>query len=254
MHWSSDGIVLAVRRHGETAAIAELLTRNRGRCLGLVRGGRSRAMRPVLQPGNQVHAVWRARLEEHLGQFTMEPKRLKAAGFMDYPFRLAGLSTVTGLARVLPEREPHERLYDALLIVIDALEHDDVWPALLARWEVGLLEELGFGLDLARCAVTGGRDDLVYVSPKSGRAVSDAAGKPYHHKLLILPRFLQASQAGPAEPADLLNAFSLTGYFLYHHVFEPRGIDMPDQRAWIIRQIAKKAQSTTPGSAISALE
>ncbi|MGL6182671.1 MAG: DNA repair protein RecO, partial [Aestuariivirga sp.] len=129
MEWRDEGVILAVRRHGETSAIAEILTAEHGRCLGLVRGGRSRLQRPVLQPGNLVQVTWRARLEERLGTYALDALALKAGAIMDEPFRLAGLSAVVGLAQLLPEREPHRRMYDALQVVLDQIEQDDVWPA-----------------------------------------------------------------------------------------------------------------------------
>ena len=189
MEWRDEGVILSVRRHGETSAIAELLTPEHGRCLGLVRGGRSRFQRPVLQPGNLVAATWRARLEDHLGTFVFEPLKLSAGTIMENPFRLAGLTTLTSLAQVLPEREPHQRLYEAFQIVLEAIDNDAHWPALLVRWELGLLEELGFGLDLSKCAATGQTAELSYVSPKSGRAVCLRRANPTRDKLLRLPGF-----------------------------------------------------------------
>ena len=239
MEWRDEGIVLSVRKHGETSAIAELLTAGHGRCLGHVRGGRSRRQRPVLQPGNIVQAVWRARLEEHLGHLTIEGLDLKAGAIMEVPFRLAGLATLAALAQLLPEREPHRRIYDATRIVLDAIENDDIWPALMVRWELGLLEELGFGLDLSKCAATGSVEGLSHVSPKSGRAVSFAAGEPYRDRLLALPDFLKVTGAAAA-PADIVDGFRLTGHFLARDVFGPRGIAAPEQRAWIIRELARK--------------
>jgi len=239
MEWRDEGVILSVRRHGETSAIVEALTAGHGRSLGIVRGGRSRVQRPVLQPGNKVHLTWRARLEEHLGNFTIEAITLKAGAIMDEPFRLAGLSTLAGLAQLLPEREPHQRIYDALLVILDAIEQDDVWPALLVRWEMGLLDELGFGLDLSKCAATGEERELVYISPKSGRAVSAAAGGPYRERLLALPPFLLSSAS--ATPADVLDGFKLTGHFLARHILEPRGIDAPEQRQWVIRRLMERS-------------
>src|SRR5918995_4696557 len=184
MHWSDEAVVLGSRPHGETGAIAELLTRGHGRHLGLVHGGRSRKLRAVLQPGNLVVAGWRARLDDHLGTFALEPAALRAAELMADPLKLSGLVTVIGLTQLLAEREPHPRLYDALRIMLDTLDNDRMWPAVLVRYELGLLDELGFGLDLARCAVTGSSDDLVYVSPRTGRAVSGGAGAAYRERLL----------------------------------------------------------------------
>jgi DNA repair protein RecO (recombination protein O) len=228
MEWRDEGIILAVRNHGESSAIAEVLSVDHGRCLGLVRGGRSRTQRPVLQPGNHVALVWRARLEEHLGLFQMEPLHLQAGLIMQEPLRLAALSSLTALAQFLPEREPHPRLFAALQVVLAAIDEDDVWPALLVRWEMGLLEELGFGLDLSTCAATGSSEDLAYVSPRSGRAVSAAAGRDYDKKLFRLPSFLRGG--GGASPHDILAGLRLTGYFLERHVLGPRSVAMPPSR------------------------
>jgi DNA repair protein RecO (recombination protein O) len=229
MDWQEEAIILAVRTHGESAAIADVLTRSRGRWQGMVRGGRSRALRPVLQPGNTVAARWRARLEDHLGSFTVEPVRLIVGSLIDDPFKLAGLGTFTALARLLPEREAHARIHDALAVSLETLADDAVWPAVLVRFELGLLEELGFGLDLARCAATGGTADLAYVSPKSGRAVSAAAGDPWKDRLFALPAFLKGEDADPAS-ADVLAGLKLTGHFLARYVWTPRAIEAPDQR------------------------
>ena len=220
MDWSDDGIVLATRRHGESAAIVQLLTRAHGRHAGLVRGGRGAKARGVLQPGNRVAATWRARLAEHLGVYTCDLTHAHAAELMNDPLRLAGLSAACAIAEVaLPEREPHGPLYDGFLALLDAFGGDH-WPEVYVRWELGLLGELGYGLDLDRCAATGRKDALAYVSPKTGRAVSLSAGEPYRDKLLPLPGFLIGRPVpGPGEvPAGL----RLTGYFLDKHVFTPR--------------------------------
>jgi DNA repair protein RecO (recombination protein O) len=231
MEWRDEGIILAVRNHGESSAIAEVLTAEHGRCSGLVRGGRSRQQRPVLQPGNHVALTWRARLEEHLGTFAVEGLSLKAGLIMEEPLRLMGLSSITALAQVLPEREPHAKLFTALQVVLDAMDHDEIWPALLVRWELGLLDELGFGLDLSKCAATGTIDELHFVSPKSGRAVSKTAGEPYAAKLFSLPAFL-SSPVNPSQ-VDVLNGLKLTGFFLERHVFSARGLAMPQARVML---------------------
>jgi DNA repair protein RecO (recombination protein O) len=236
MQWSDEGIILGVKRHGETSVIADVLTRDHGRYLGLVRGGRSRVQRPVLQAGNSVAAVWRARIEDHLGGFVLEPVKLRAASIMDDPFRLAGLMTLTALAQLLPEREAHRRLHEASLLVLDQLEADGVWPALLVRWEMGLLEELGFGLDIAQCAATGVREGLAYVSPRTGRAVSLEAGEPWKDRLLALPAFLGA-EGGSPDRADIQAGFKLTGYFLERHVMVPRGVAMPEARDRVLANL-----------------
>jgi DNA repair protein RecO (recombination protein O) len=239
MEWRDEGVVIGVRSHGETSAIAEILTAEHGRCLGMVRGGRSRHMRPVLQPGNLVMTTWRARLEDHLGVFQLEPLALKAGFILSYPFRLAGLSTLMALAQMLPEREPHPKLYHAAHIVLSSIEDDALWPALLVRWEMGLLDELGFGLDLAKCAATGSPEDLHYVSPKTGRAVSKGAGLPYHDKLFSLPGFLRGQ--GDVLAGDVLAGLKLTGYFLERHVFGPRAIAMPQARQWLADGLSERA-------------
>jgi len=239
--WQDKGIVLCVSPHGETSAIVELLTRTQGRHLGLVRGGRSRRHRPVLQPGNVVEAVWRARLSEHLGAYSLEMQEPYAALALDEPLALAGLNTLTGLARLLPERDPHAALYDASLVVLQHLDQPAVWPGLLVRWEMALLKELGFGLDLDKCAATGSTGDLAFVSPKSARAVSREAGVPYAAKLLRLPAFLTRARDGDVEPCDITDGFRLTGFFLERHVLSPRNIAMPEARQ---RLIAALEQAT----------
>ena len=235
MEWREKAIVLGAKRHGETSAIVEVLTRDHGRHAGLVRSGRSRRMRPVLQQGNIVEVAWRARLAEHLGSFTIEPVALNAALVMDEPMRLAGLTTLTSLCGLLPEREPHADIYDATGLVLSNIENDGVWPAMLVRWEAGLLDCLGFGLDLSQCASSGQTDDLIYVSPKSGRAVGAQAGEPYKTRMLALPGFLLGS--GTTSTNDLINGFALTGYFLKRHLTGPRGIDLPDSRERLIEYL-----------------
>jgi DNA repair protein RecO (recombination protein O) len=238
MEWRDEGVILSVRRHGETSAIAEILTASHGRVLGLVRGGRSRQQRPVLQAGNTVQAVWRARLEEQLGTFTLEPLDLRAGAIMDVPFRLAGLATLANLSQLLPEREPHPRVHEALCVVLATIDQDHLWPALLVRWELGLLDELGFGLDLSQCAATGQRDKLAFVSPRSGKAVSAEAGAPFRDRLFRLPLFL--SEGREATAADVIDGLKIAGYFLERHIFEPRGLRLPEQQDWIIRALAER--------------
>ncbi len=243
MEWQQTGVVLSALRHGETSAIADIFTRQRGRWKGLVRGGRSSTMRPVLQPGNQVQATWRARLEDHLGNFIIEPISFRAARLIDDPFKLAGLTTLTEITQILPEREPHERVFDALQIVLNALEDDDIWPALLVRWEMGLLDDMGYGLDLTHCAATGVNDDLVFVSPRSARAVSASAGEPYRDKLLALPQFLVGGNIVTPSAQDVLAGLELTGHFLTRHIFQARGIPAPESRSWIMAHLKQLAQS-----------
>lgn len=218
MEWNDAGIVLSARKHGETSAILTLLTRAHGLHVGLVRGGAGKRARGVLQPGNRVEARWRARLSEHLGTFTCELTATFAAALLDDPPRLAGLSAACAVVEAaLPERQPHGAVFDGLAAFLGALG-SDAWPSAYVKWELGLLRELGFGLDLSRCAATGQTDQLAYVSPKSGRAVSRAAAEPYKARLLPLPPFLLAEgEAGDA--GQVADGLRLTGYFLERHVF-----------------------------------
>ena len=190
-------------------------------------------MRPVLQPGNVVVATWRARLEDHLGSFVLEPLRLAAGALIGDALALAGLATLAAEFHLLPEREPHGQLYAGARLVVDNLGDQALWPALLARLELRLLADLGFGLDLESCAATGERSDLVWVSPRTGKAVSAKAGEPWRDRLLALPAFLQGQGGQAPEPAEILAAFELTGHFLHQRVFHPRRIAMPVERTWI---------------------
>lgn len=242
MQWQDEAIIIGVKRHGETSVIAELMTRDRGRHLGLVRSGRSKAMQPVLQAGNRVEAVWRARLDEHLGEFKLEPVRLRAAKLMETATAVYGVQAMGALLRLLPERDPHPHLFDALDIILDAFDDPSDAGELFVRFELAVLNDLGFGLDLTECAATGGRQDLVYVSPKSGRAVSREAGAPYADRMLALPGFLSEGAASAADRDSMAEAFRLTGYFLHRHVYEPRGLTENAARDGFV-QAALKALS-----------
>lgn len=231
MHWVDEGIVIAVRPHGETAAVAELFTRDHGRHSGLVYGGRSRKLRPVLQIGNHVAATWTGRLSEHLGHFQLELRHAYAATAMDDGAALTGLGALCALAHLLPERDPHAAFYGITLLVVSHLDHPTIWPILFVRWEMALLDELGLGLDLSACASTGQHNDLAYVSPKSGRAVSAEAGAPYAHVLLPLPAFLIGPPETLVTANDVHQGLALTGYFLEHRILRPREMAMPEARA-----------------------
>lgn len=242
MQWTDDGLIIGVRRHGETSVVLELFTRAHGRHLGLVRGGRSQKLRPTLQPGNTVRVRWRARLDDHLGAYEVEPLAGRAGRLMERADSLHGVGHLAGLLRLIAERDPHEALYETAEIVADHLDDPDAAPALLVRLELAVLSELGFGLDLGSCAATGLSDDLIYVSPKSGRAVGREAGAPYAEKLFRLPPFLIARGAN-ASPTheDVAMGFALTGFFLNSRIWEPRGLKPPDARAAYLAAISKRA-------------
>jgi DNA repair protein RecO (recombination protein O) len=230
MEWTDEAIILSVRPHGETATVVELLTRMHGRHAALVHGGRSRRLRPALQIGNHVDATWKARLSEHLGHATVELRRGYASAAMAEPLPLAGLSSIAALGHLLPERDPHPNLFEVTLFVLGFLEDATVWPALYVRWELALLEELGFGLDLKTCAATGQKFDLVHVSPRTGRAVSRDAGAPYADKLLALPSFLTAQRPAEVTRDDVIAGLALTGHFLETRLYHPREQPLPDVR------------------------
>jgi DNA repair protein RecO (recombination protein O) len=242
MQWTDDGIVLGVKRHGEASGILELMTREHGRHLGLVRGAFGSRMKPVLQTGNSVTATWRARLDEHLGNYGVEGQRLRAANFFAAPHAIYGVTHLAALMRLLPERDPHAGLYTALESILDDLGDASIAAPMVVRFELRLLSELGFGLDLAQCAATGATAELIHVSPKSGRAVSRGAGAPYVDKLLRLPAFLRDPDAVPGGN-DVADGFALTGFFLARHVLEPRGLPLSDERGYFIAALGRALPS-----------
>jgi len=240
--WRDEGIVLTARPYGETGAIVELFTREHGRHLGLVRGGAGRRHKSVLQPGNSLAAHWRARLAEHLGTYTVEMTKPRAGLLMEDSFSLLGLSAACAVAGIIPEREAHPALYEGFELLLETMTDADIWPAIFVRWELGLLQELGFGLDLAQCAATGSRDDLAYVSPRSGGAVSRAAGEAWRERLFRLPAFLVGAQAGAATPEDIAEGLRITGHFLDRHIFTPHDRHLPDARLRLMEKMAARAE------------
>ena len=242
MQWTDEGIVLGAKRHGEGNAILELMTRERGRHLGLVRGGSGSRLKPILQPGNSVTATWRARLDEHLGNYVVEALNLRAAGFFSSPHAIYGVGHLAALMRLLPERDPHLSLYESLDTIFSQLDDAARVAPMVVQFELQLLSEIGFGLDLERCVATGGSGDLVFVSPKSGRAVSRLAGEPWADKMLRLPAFLRDRELVPTGP-DLADGFALTGYFLTRYVLEPRGLALGDERAYFIAALNRALPS-----------
>jgi DNA repair protein RecO (recombination protein O) len=242
MQWSDEGIVLGSRRHGEGNAILELMTHAHGRHVGLVRGGAGSRLRPVLQPGNRVGCTWRARLDEHLGHYAVELLDARAAAFLPVAHALYGMTHLAALCRLLPERDPHPQIHAALAQVLDGLLDPRRAAPGMVRFELKLLAELGFGLDLSACAASGVETDLVYVSPKSGRAVSRQAGEPWRDRLFALPAFLREASADEPSPQDIADGFALTGFFLARRVFEPRGGSLAEARASFIAALCRDAR------------
>ncbi len=229
MEWTDDAIVLSARAHGESGVILDVLTRGHGRHAGLVRGSRNRAL---LQPGNGLKVQWRARLADHLGGFTLELTSARAGALMEDRDALTGLNAFAATAAAaLPERLAYPALFEAAEILLSAMTAEDFahWGPLYVRWEAGLLDALGFGLDLSQCAATGETGDLIYVSPRSGRAVSRGGGADYAERLLKLPGFLIAVQNLPDRKA-IRDGLALTGHFLAERVFHPHGREMPAAR------------------------
>jgi DNA repair protein RecO (recombination protein O) len=241
MEWRDEGFVLAARRHGESGLVVHVLTRAHGRHAGLVRGGQGRRTRTVFQVGNRLALTWKARLAEHLGALTGELLHGHAARFIDDPTRLACLAAGAAMAdAALPERQPHPRMFEGFASLLESLDRDEGWARGYVEWELALLAELGFGLDLSRCAATGRIDQLLFVSPKSGQAVSTDAGEPYRKKLLRLPPFLlpNAAESRP-NLRDLLDGVALTGYFLERRVFAPHGRKLPAARGRFVDALTR---------------
>ena len=243
MEWRDQGILLSARRHGETSAIIEVFTPERGRHAGIVRGGTSRKIAPILQPGAQLDIAWRARLEDHIGAFTVEPVRSRAALAMRDRLSLAGLNAVTGLlAFALPEREAHPPLYRRTEALLDLLGQGDLWPLAYLQWEISLLDELGYGLDLSACAVTGRTSGLVFVSPKTGRAVTREGAGEWVDKMLPLSPVLRGE--GDASDADIALAFKTTGYFLERHLARDLGDKpLPEARARYVEAFSRRRET-----------
>jgi DNA repair protein RecO (recombination protein O) len=244
MEWRDEGLIIGIRRHGEASTVVEALTRAHGRHLGLVRGGRSARLRATLQLGNTIGLVWRARLDEHLGAYAVEPLALRAGRLMNSGMALAGINYLGALIRVLPERDPHEAVYEAANAIAEALDDGALAPTLIARFEAQILAECGFQLDLGSCAATGVTDDLAYVSPRSGRAVSAVAGAPWRDRLLPLPPFLREGAPRGAQPSadDIADGFRLTGFFLARDLFALHGAPLPDSRAAFLKAAGQGAR------------
>ena len=241
MDWRDEGALLSVRRHGETSAIIEVFTSAHGRHAGVVRGGTSRRIAPILQPGAQLDVTWRARLDEHLGAFTVEPIKSRAAAVMGERLTLAGLNAICALLSfALPEREAHPQLYRRSISLLDMVGQNPAWPMAYLRWELALLDELGFGLDLSVCAVTGGPEDLAYVSPRTGRAVSAEAAGEWADRLLPLPPALLGH--GNGDLSEIAEGLTTTGHFLIHHLTPSLGDKpLPDARQRFVDLVVRQS-------------
>lgn len=238
MEWEDEAYVLSARPHGEAGAIVDLLTESHGRYPVHVAGGASRRMRSVLQPGARVIARYRARVEGQLGSASLEAMGEGPSELFDDPLALTGLAAAAAAAAgALPEREPHPGAFHAFDALVGALAHVEIWPAVFIRFEAGLLQDLGFGLDLSKCAATGSVDDLVWVSPRTGRAVSRTAGEPFADRLLPLPPFMLSAQQGLGA-GDIRAGFDLTGHFLEQFVFAPFNRPLPPARVWLLERLA----------------
>ena len=239
MEWKEQAFILGTRQHGETSAIVEVVTRSHGRHMGLVKGGRSRKMSAVLQPGNKVIADWWARLDEHLGMFKLEPVDFSASRMMVEPHALYALQLAAAHIRLLPERDPYPALYDIFELLINNIDDELITGELMVRFEIKLLEATGFGLDLSKCGATGKHENLKYVSPKTARAICEEAGEPWKDKLLPLPEFLLKSSERPKNFEDIKQGFFLTGYFLTRNVWNARGIEPPKVREGFIESLSR---------------
>ena len=244
MEWRDQGILLSVRRHGETSAIIDVFTVEHGRHSGIVRGGTSRKIAPILQPGAQLDVSWRARLENHLGSYTVEPLRSRAAAALGDRLSLAGLNAVTALlAFALPEREANPKLYKQSEQLLDLLGQHDVWPLAYLRFEIALLEATGMGLDLRACAVTGTNENLIYISPRTGRAVSEQVAGPWVNKLLALPPILKGE--GTGSDAEIEQALRTTGFFLSEKLAPTLGNrPLPEARGRYVDLFSRQITST----------
>jgi DNA repair protein RecO (recombination protein O) len=239
MEFDDDAFVLSARPFGETGAIVELVTRLHGKYAAHVAGAASRKMKPFLQAGARVTLSYRARTSDQLGSASLEPVGEGPSALFDDRLALAGLSAAAAVtAGALPEREPHPGAFLGLEAFIDALAAPDIWPAIYVRFEAGLLADLGFGLDLSKCAVTGSPDDLIYVSPRTGRAVSAGAGEAYKDRLLALPPFLLSSQGG-LSAGDIAAGLAITGHFLERYVFSPLNRPLPPARLWLLDRLGE---------------
>jgi DNA repair protein RecO (recombination protein O) len=228
LSWEDTGIILSLRPHGENGGVVTLLTKAHGRAAGYVYGVSSSRLRGTLEIGNVVSARWQAKSHDQLGTYTLELEQSHTADVLSDSVRLTALQSACALAdKTLPEHESHPGVFEGMLALLGSFS-TEVWAAAYIYWEIGLLRELGFGLDLTRCVATGVADNLIYVSPKSGCAVSAAAGEEYKDRLLHLPPFLRGEPR--FENEDILHGLQLTGHFLLHRVFSLANTNLPEPR------------------------
>lgn len=243
MHWTDEAIILSARKHGEHQALVRLFARQHGVFASIAQGAYSKAQRGIYQPGNIVSVKWNARLAEHMGSVSAEMQEPVTAFIMNDPLKLAALSSAATLMEmILPERHPYPTLYRRLQEMLMHLKHSESWQEDYVRFELALLAESGFGLDLGSCAATGRQEDLTYVSPKSGRSVSTEAGEPYKDKLLALPGFLSPEvnrKKTGCGTQEILAGLRLSGYFLDHWLTGPHGKKLPAARSRLVELIEK---------------
>lgn len=251
--WSGRGVCLGLRRFGETGAILDIFARDQGRRRGLVYGGASRSRRAVMQAGNTLAVTWRARTDDNLGHWAVaEPEGERTARLLSDASALAALAAIAAtLLEALPEGEAKPGLFDATETLLDSLIHQEIWPALYVRWELGLLQALGYGLDLSHCALTGANDHLTHVSPRSGRAVRGSEAPEYLDRLLVLPAFLVDASA-PASARDVASGFRLTGHFLSARLFADVHKGAPEARGLMIDRLVREGRASPAGASDSA--
>jgi DNA repair protein RecO (recombination protein O) len=242
MEWRSVGILLAARKHGETSLIIDTFCPGHGRYLGVVKGGASRKFAPILQVGAQLDLTWKARLQDHLGSFKVELVRARTVHAMSDRILAAGLTSVsTILSRVLPERQAYDNFYRTTEDLLDLLNQPNIWPIAYLRWELELLTVLGYGLDLSKCAVSGSTEKLRYVSPRTGRAISEQAAGEWVSKLLHLPSIILK---GSGNSDSIIDGLKLTGYFLTKKVFNELSVRSPvSERQRFVDLLSQKASS-----------
>jgi DNA repair protein RecO (recombination protein O) len=244
IEWSDTGTVLGTRRLGESSVVLEVFTAEHGLSKGLVKGGASRKKRPDMQLGNRLLLEWKARLSDHLGNFTFESDRSRSLALTSSPEVLMAVQSAAEILRLFPERQSEPEMFAGFETLLDRSESSIIACNLLVRFELNALERLGFGLELGHCAATGTTDDLAYVSPRTGRAVSRDEGEPWKDKLLALPAGLDAGSS-LTTPQDIVAALDLTGFFLDRWLYLPRNREMPVPRTMLVDRLRRTIPETS---------